>query len=119
MQDPRRREAIVEMEIVAYRYQEIFQSGIPSSNDSFPCSKQCVPKAPYHSPVRCRVVRRLDGELIRARGSQNHRGTGYVTFSLPVEHLKRKSDYLTWKSEICDFCLMIDSYLNSIKEHLL
>ncbi|XP_039309181.1 uncharacterized protein LOC105202176 isoform X2 [Solenopsis invicta] len=21
----------------------------------FPCLKQCVPKAPYHSPVRCRV----------------------------------------------------------------
>lgn len=36
-------------------------------------SRRFVPKAPYHSPVRCRIVRRLDGELIRARGSQNHR----------------------------------------------
>ncbi|XP_025073970.1 uncharacterized protein LOC105426826 [Pogonomyrmex barbatus] len=54
-----------------------FQDEIPSFDSHSPCSKQCVPKAPYHSPVRCRVVRRLDGELIRARGSQNHRGIHY------------------------------------------
>lgn len=56
----------------------------------FLCLKQCVPKAPYHSPVRCRIVRRLDGELIRARGSPNHRGTGYIaSFANRQKHVER------------------------------
>ncbi|KOX80518.1 hypothetical protein WN51_13002 [Melipona quadrifasciata] len=52
---------------------------IPSGKASFwvVSSRRFVPKAPYHSPVRCRIVRRLDGELIRARGSQNHREISY------------------------------------------
>lgn len=47
----------------------------------------CVPEAPYHSPVRCRIVRRLDGELIRARGSQNRRGS-------PRSRLRYKFSFL-------------------------
>lgn len=61
-----------------------FRNGILIFDNSFPCSKQCVPKAPYHCPVRCWIVRRLDGELIRARGSQNHRGIGCVAHFRPL-----------------------------------
>lgn len=67
---------------------QAFQSGIISFDSHFPCLKQCVPKAPYHSPVRCRIVRRLDGELIRARGSPNHRGTGFIAYSSSAKRQK-------------------------------
>ncbi|XP_029669169.1 uncharacterized protein LOC115239022 [Formica exsecta] len=70
---------------------QAFQSGIISFDSHFPCLKQCVPKAPYHSPARCRIVRRLDGELIRARGSPNHRGTGFIAYSSSAKRQKHVS----------------------------